>query len=166
MRKRCSIILSLLLLVTGCAHWIGDKSRALADPSITFEQLRENPEAYRGKLVLLGGTVEAVTQTEEGTTLEIQEHKLDSRELPDVVIPSRGRFLSISSGVLDPAKYQRGALVTMMGEVAGKRIHPLHGVEYSYPVIAVREIHAIELPEPHPEYDYGDGHRFFFRRGR
>jgi outer membrane lipoprotein len=158
MRKTFICLLPLTLLVAGCAHWIGEQSRALADRSITFSQLRENPDACRGKLVLLGGVVASTVQPGEGTLLEVVEHRLDSRELPDQVIPSRGRFLASSPGRLDPARFKPGALVSMMGEVVGKKVQLLDGKKYAYPVIAVREIHAIELPEIHPEHNYGDRH--------
>ncbi len=152
------VFLPLLFIITACTHWISESSLAMADRSITFNQLRENPDAFRGKLVLLGGIVAAVTHSREETRLEVVEYRLDSRELPDQVVPSRGRFLATTHDLLDPVKYKPGALVTMMGEVTGRRLQQLEGKEYAYPVIAIREIHAIELPEIHPEYDYGDRH--------
>ncbi len=155
------LVLPLVFLVAGCTHWIGDQSRALVDRSITFRQLRENPDAYRGKFVMFGGTVDEVTRTGEGTWLDIIEHRLDSRELPDEVIPSRGRFLATTSEPLDPVHFKPGVLVSMMGEVTGAKVRPLKGADYIYPVIAIREIHAIELPEIHPEYDYGYDHQMF-----
>ena len=155
------LFLSTLALVTGgCAHWVGEQSRLAADRSLTFTRLREDPDAYRGKLVLVGGIVVTVTRSQEGAILDVEEHRLDSRELPDQVVPSRGRFLATTAEHLDPAQFKPGALVTMMGEVKGKRVQTTQGGEYSYPLIAVREIHAIELPEIHPEYDYGDRHHF------
>lgn len=158
MGKQLVFLLPLMLLISGCAHWISEPSRVVADRTITLSQLRENPDAYRGKLVLVGGTVAAVMHTGEGTRLEVVEYRLDSRELPDQVVPSRGRFLATTPEILDQARYKPGALVTMMGEVVGKKVQHPGGAEY--PVIAIREIRAIELPEIHPEYDYGDRHRF------
>ena len=164
MRNPFICLLPVALLIAGCSHWISEQSRALADRTVTYSHLRENPEAYRGKFVLLGGIVAAVTHTDEGTRLEVVEHRLDSRELPDQVVPSRGRFLATTPESLDPAKYKPGALVSMMGEMTGKELQLQGGAEYAYPVIAIREIRAIELPEIHPEYYYGDRHPFF--RGR
>ncbi len=157
MGKLAILVLPLLFLVTGCAHWISDQSRALADRTVTFSQLRANPDAYRGKFVMLGGTVAEVTSAGEVTWLDVIEHRLDSRELPDEVIPSRGRFLATSSESLDPAHFKPGALVSLMGEVTGAMVRK-DGGAYIYPVIDIREIRAIELPEIHPEYDYEDRH--------
>lgn len=160
MRKPLILALSLLLMLTGCAHYIGEQSRAVADRSITFGMLRADPDAYRGKFVVLGGTVAAVTQTREATQLEVVQYNIDSRELPDVVTPSGGRFLATTAEVLAPASYKPGALVTMMGEVAGKKVLPLQGAAYTYPVIAVKEIHALEFEDLSPPWGYlgGNGH--------
>lgn len=160
MRNELALLLTLFLLMTGCTHWISEQSRVVADRTVTFGHLRENPDLYRGKLVLVGGIVAAVARTGEGTQLDVIEYRLDSRELPDQVVPSRGRFLATTPEFLDPATFKPGALVSMMGEVAGKKVQLLGSAEYTYPVIAIKEIHAIELPEIHPEYDYGDRHRF------
>jgi outer membrane lipoprotein len=155
MRRLLVFALPLLLLVTGCAHLISEQSRVLADQSITFDQLREPPQAYRGKLVLLGGNVAEVTKSGEGVRLLVIEHRLDSRELPVEVLPSRGCFLAITAESLDSDTYKPGALVTMMGEVTGEKTQPPAGAEHGYPVIIIREIHAFEIEELHPEYDLG-----------
>ncbi len=160
MRKPLVLAVPMLLILTGCAHYISEASRVQADRSITFGKLRADPDAFRGKFVLLGGTVAAVTRTGEGTQLEVVQYNVDSRELPDVVTPSGGRFLATTSESLDPASYKPGALVTMMGEAAGKKVLPLQGVAYTYPVIAIKEIHALEFEDLSPPWGYlgGDGH--------
>lgn len=135
------------LLITGCAHWISEPSRALADRNITFRELRESPDAYRGKNVMLGGIVTAFVRTKEGTQLEVEEHRLDSRELPDESIPSRGRFLATTPNALDPDEYAPGSLVSLMGVVEGEKTLARAGREHAYPVIAVKELHAIVIEQ-------------------
>lgn len=165
MRKLRIVALSTLLFLTGCAHYISEPSRAQADPSITFGKLRSDPDAFRGKFVVLGGTVAAVTRTREATYLEVVQYNVDSRELPDVVTPSGGRFLATTPGILDAVRYKPGALVTMMGEVVGSKVQPLQGMPYTYPVIAVKEIHALEFEDLSPPWGYlgGDGPFGHFR---
>ena len=160
MRKSLVVILPLMLLSTGCSHLISEQSRGLADRTVTFSQLKDNPEACRGKLVLLGGKVAAVTQAQGGTWLDIAEHRLDSLEQPDAVVPSRGRFLAFYPGELDLSRYKPEALVTIMGEVTGKETQTLGWAEFTYPVITVKEIQVIELPETRPENDQGEDHGF------
>lgn len=159
---RTSPILALLLLLalTGCAHYISEQSRSQADPTINFRMLRKNTDAYRGKSVLLGGTVAAFTQNGEGTWIEVIQYPLNSRELPDLVLPSGGRFIATTPDRLDPATYtNEDVLVTMMGEVTGMTMQSLAGSQHLYPVIAIKEIHAVEFEDMSPPWGYLGGER-------
>lgn len=146
MKNSLFLILSFMLLVTGCAHNISKKSLALVDQNITYDKLSENPEAYRGEFVVFGGDIVAAQQTERGVRLEIIQHDLDSRELPDETIVSRGRFLAIAPDTLKIAICRSGRMVSIAGEIAGKEVLPLMGVDYTYPVIGIKEIHLFPLP--------------------
>jgi outer membrane lipoprotein len=147
MGKALILALPLLLLVTGCAHQISEKSLALADRSITFSKLRENPDAYRGKFIVLGGTIAIVKDIQEGTQLEVVQYDLDSREMPDETSVSGGRFLAITPDFLDISTCRPGAAVSLGGEVAGGKAQPLQGAEYTYPVIVIKELHFVKVPE-------------------
>ncbi len=147
MRKLPVFTVALLFILAGCAHYLSAPSRALVDQSVTFSRLLENPDACRGKIVMLGGIVVAVEHTREGTRLEVAEHRLDSRELPDESILSRGRFVAIASEPLDPARYEPGTLVTMVGEIAGQKSEKWQGGVHTYPLIVIKEIHDIVIEE-------------------
>lgn len=147
MRKLMIMALAELFFLTGCAHLISNQSRVLADRSITFSRLLEAPDAYRGRFVMLGGTIATVKHTREGTLLEVVQYNLDSRELPDEATRSGGRFMATTPASLDPDKYAPGALVSMAGEVVGKKVQPMQGVEYVYPVIDIKEIHDIVIEQ-------------------
>ncbi len=143
MRKGLIAAVPLLFLVTGCAHYLSGPARATVDRRVTFGQLRKAPDAYRGKVVMLGGVIADVTPLAAGTRLEVVEHPLDSRELPIEVVPSGGRFLAVTRERLDPERYRPGVLVSMVGEVAGTQ----SGKGCDYPVIEVREIRDIVFEE-------------------
>ena len=135
-----------ILLLCGCTHLISEKSRMQADHSIIFESMRENPDAYKGKFVVLGGLVTGIKRVSEGFQIEVIEYRLDSEEMPDTSGRSGGRFLVILPPDTGPATFRPGMLVSMAGEVVGKVIKPLEGTEYTYPVLVAREIHIIVLP--------------------
>ncbi len=147
MRKITFFLMPLLLLAGGCTHYLSEQSREGVDRGITFERLRHNPDAYLGKTVLLGGVVTAIAPYHGGTRLEVEEHRPDSRELPDATVPSRGCFFAVSRVPLDPARYEPGALVTLVGKVAGKGTLPPGGGAESCPVIDVVEIREIVFEE-------------------
>ncbi len=147
MKKSLIFILPFLFLIGGCTHNISKSSLALADTSITFIKLLNDPDAFRGKFVILGGKIAAAKNNAEGIMLEVIQHDLDSRELPDESIVSGGRFLAFAPGPLNMTICRSGRLVSMAGVVAGKRVMPLKGKDYSYPVIVVKELHLFSLPD-------------------
>jgi hypothetical protein len=55
-------------------------------------------------------------------------------------------FLVRFEGFLDPASYAVGKKITVLGEVAGKKVLPLKEMDYSYPVLLPRE-HYLWKPE-------------------
>ncbi len=155
--KRFNWMLPVLgmLVLSGCAHAISDEGHRLVDPAITFSRLRENPDAQLGKYVLVGGSIAGVKNSKEGAQLEIVQADLDSSDAPTNIYHSDGRFLATSPALLDPFIYKPGRLVTIVGEVKGQRTMPLDEVEYTYPVIAIREIYlwkeyAVEYGYPYP----------------
>lgn len=147
MRSSLILTLAFLFLVTGCAHNISKKSLALVDRSITFDKLRENPETFRWKFVVLGGNIDSALKTPEGTVLEIVQHDLDARELPDETVASRGRFLALTPDSLHIIMCRPGRLVSIAGEVAGIEVRRLDGKDYTYPLINVKELHLFPLPD-------------------
>lgn len=132
----------LLLSVTGCTHAISESGRKLADPGITYGKLRLNPDSYIGKHVILGGKIAAVRNAQDGATLEVVQMDLDCSLYPQDIMVTGGRFLATSPGILDRMIYAPGRLVTILGEIKGEKTGMMDEVEYSYPVVAIREIHV------------------------
>ena len=145
MRKLLLAVRPVVFLVTGCAHQISENSRALADRTIAFAKLREDPDAYRGKFVVLGGVIAAVKDVQEGTQLEVVQYELDSRETPDETSVSGGRFLAVTTDFLEMSTCKPGAVISLAGAVAGKQAQLLQGGEYIYPVIVIKELHFLKV---------------------
>ncbi len=159
--KRLLLLIMSFLLLAGCAHVISEESRNLVDPTIQFQNLRTNPDSFVGKYVMLGGTVAGVQNNKDGSQLEVVQSPLESDDLPEEVSHSSGgRFLATSSHFLDPIVYATGRRVTVVGKVLGKKTLPIDQIEYTYPMIAIREIHVwskSELAQPQyppPGYYY------------
>ncbi len=140
---------------------MSEESRNLVDPSIQFQSLRANPDSYVGKYVMLGGTIAGVQNSKDGSQLEVVQSPLESDDLPEEVSHSSGgRFLATTSHFLDPIVYKMGRRVTVIGQVEGKKILPIDQIEYTYPIISIREIHVwsqseVEQPQyPPPGYYY------------
>jgi outer membrane lipoprotein len=143
MKKSISLALAFIFLFSGCTHIISKNSLAMADRSIAFTQILENPDKYSGKFVILGGTVAGITYTPNGAVVEVQQLPLDSMELPDLTSVSQGRFMVDLPPGQASATLKPGMLVSMAGEVAGKMVRELKGEKYTYPLIVIKELHIM-----------------------
>jgi len=154
----------LAAIVAGCFSPIEKPLRAQIDRSVAFALLRENPEAFVGRLVLLGGIIVRVENQKEKTVLEILEKRLDPWSKPYDEDASGGRFLVVCPEFLDPVIYREGRQVTVVGEVTGKEVRPLGEIDYQYPVVASKQIYLWpEYPQhlyyPFPIWYYWDTSR-------
>jgi outer membrane lipoprotein len=152
------LIFPLILLISGCAHVISKDLRAKADPSLTFEQILQNANAYRGKTVLWGGEIIQTTNQKDGTTLiEVFQRPLGWRGEPKETVASEGRFLILIEKYLDPYLFRKGRKITVAGEIQGERMQPIGEMEYRYPLILSKQIYLWEeyvYPVPYYYYPY------------
>ncbi|TWJ26418.1 Slp family lipoprotein [Geobacter argillaceus] len=146
MKGLAILVVMGLMALSGCARVISDQSRSLVDPTVQFAKLRDNPDNYIGKTVLLGGRIASARNTKEGGVLEIVQFELDG-DVPRDSFISHGRFLATSVDFLDSLIYKPDRLVTLVGEVKGKKTLPLDAMEYTYPVVAIREIYLWQPSE-------------------
>lgn len=118
-----TIIALLTAFLSGCSHVISNESRSLVDPTLTYAMLKENPDAYIGKYVLVGGVIAGTRNTGTGSQLEIMQVSLDETGMPENTFRTEGRFLAVSDSFLDSMIYKKERLVTLVGEVKGKKNH-------------------------------------------
>lgn len=154
MKKILLMSLLALSLLSGCAHVISEEARKLVDPAVTFTKLRETPEAFMGKYVMLGGMIAGAKNTKEGGQLEVVQVDLDSDGMPEDTFRTGGRFLATTVTFLDVMVFKPGRLVTIVGEVKGKKTLPLDEIDYTYPVISIREIHVWKTYDTDYGYPY------------
>jgi outer membrane lipoprotein len=116
------------------------------DSSLTFEQLKESAHSYVGKVVILGGEVLNAKRLPEGTSIEILQLPLDGLEPVTNMQQSQGRFLALQKEFLDPATLVERPRVTIVGEVSGVRTQRLDDIDYTYPVLAVKDMKVWQNP--------------------
>ena len=139
------VIFFLVLLISGCAHVITKDLRAKADLSLTFAQVQQNPNLYKGKSVVWGGEIiETVNQKDGTTQIEVFQRPLGWRGEPKETLASEGRFLILADKYLDPYIFRRGRKITVAGEIQGEKIKPLGEMDYRYPLLLSKQIHLWE----------------------
>ena len=147
---------AIFLLMTGCGAAISPELRAQVDPAVAFKAVFQDPDAYKGKVVLWGGEIIQVRNAKDGTWIELLQRPLGGDDRPIRDSASEGRFLVRHSGFLDPAVYAPGREMTVAGAVEGRRRQPLGEIEYSYPVVSDKQ-RVIWGPRQEPTFHFGLG---------
>lgn len=142
--KNFSILVFAGIFFISCAHVVSTQIRDRAEKNILHIALFHEPDAYIGKIVILGGAIVSSKNTEEGTFIEVVEKPLNYRGRPIASDASYGRFLILYEGYLDTTIYAAGREITVAGEVLGGRIRPLGDMQYNYPLIKSLELHIFE----------------------
>lgn len=153
------LLTATALCLAGCAPVLSNQSLRLVDRGISFAELRQEPDRYMGRHLLLAGGIAGVRNTNEGGELELVQFATDENGKITDTANSPGRFIATSPAFLDPAVYRTGLLVTLVGEVLGKKSMLLGDVDYTYPLLAIREIRLWkpeEFPKP-PTFHFGIG---------
>jgi outer membrane lipoprotein len=139
--KRLVVLFAGSLLLQGCTYAISPGMTERADKTLTFAQLQAaDPDTFKGKLVILGGTIALISTTKEGTLIEVVQKPLDFWGKPKRTNKTGGRFLLRYPGYLDAMIFAPGRQITVAAEVEGARSQALGEMEYSYPVLVAREI--------------------------
>ena len=137
---RFGLFLLVLSTLSACAPAMSQKVRQEADQSLSFPVLANDPDAYKGKIVILGGVIAQTTAKPGQTELEIVQKPLDSSNMPETTDKSDGRFLVITDSFLDPLIYKKDRKITVAGEVVGSEVRKLNELDYRYPVIKSQEV--------------------------
>jgi len=144
--KRLGILslIILILLISGCAHVVSQELRDRAEKEISPIDVMKDPDAYKGRTVILGGVIASSINMKEGTYIEVVQKPLDYRGRPDDTDISHGRFIILYEGYLDTAIYSQRREVTVAGEVMGKMVRPLGQIQYQYLLIKSKELHIFK----------------------
>ncbi len=157
----------LLLSMASCAPVISKHVREQVRPDISFKEVLNNPEAYQGHMILLGGTIIETENIKEGTLLEVLQHPLGFRDRPKDMDESEGRFLALDNRYLDVNIYAKGRSITIAGEIQGKKTLPLGKTAYTYPMIHIQEMYLWPIPGDYAPYRFYDNRDWYYRgRGR
>jgi outer membrane lipoprotein len=143
--KKLSLLFLILCLMAGCAHIISQNVREQVDSSLTPDVLFKTPELYKGKMVILGGTIISAKNTEKGTYIEVLQKPLDYRGRPEETDVSYGRFIVFHEEYLDAAIYLPDKDITIAGTLLGTMLRPLGEIDYPYLLIRAQEIHLFGL---------------------
>jgi outer membrane lipoprotein len=153
-----SVLLSVACLIPlGCQHTISEPLRQQAKPVVAFEALRQDPDTFKGRTVILGGDILKTHNTPQQTSIEILQKPLDRFEAPLITDQTAGRFIAQCDQYLDPAIYDQGRQITVAGKVLGSYAGQVGKADYLYPLISCAEMHLwprVSRDTMYPVYSY------------
>ncbi len=161
LHHRClPVFLAVLVALSGCAPVLSSQVRREAAPHLSFAEVLRNPNVHMGKLFIWSGTILETENTPDVTVITVLQNPSDREGRPRDLDVSEGRFLARVQRYLDPAIYAEGRLVTVAGELTGTEVRPLGAMDYTYPILEVKEIHL--WPKPVDRYPAGVYPRYYW----
>ncbi|MFO0775777.1 MAG: Slp family lipoprotein [Nitrospiraceae bacterium] len=157
------------LLSSGCASMYGGPdevvNRALTpelrqqiDRTVTFADVREATDRVVGRTVMLDGLVLSAKRAADRTEIEmLQLPREEGRPPTRDRTQSQGRFLAIHPQFIDPARFEPGLVMTVVGEVQGAETRALDEGEYRYPVLALKQLVTWEVRDAPAAPQYAGG---------
>ncbi len=135
------VVLSLItLLFQGCSYAISRSMTAQADKTITFEMLQTDPDIFKGKIIIIGGTIEQINNTKQGTLIEVIQKPLDYWGKPRRTNRTGGNFLIFYPGYLNTMIFTPDRQVTVAAEIEGTRFKALGEKDFTYPIVLAKEL--------------------------
>lgn len=157
--KACALAPLLLLCASACAQneVIPQPLEARLDRDLRFVDVKRQPDAYRGKLMLVGGKVVSVTPLKEGTRIELQQMPLSSQLVPDATRQEgddRFVVIDLDKKISDPAVLENNELITIVGEVLGSDTVTVNDHEQVVPKFGIKHVTVWERDSLLPFYGY------------
>ena len=152
-----------IMLVIGCATGISQQSRSKVTYAGTFSDLQKTPDAYKGEVIMLGGKILETNVSSTLSKLTVLQLSLGNNGQPVNLDQSRGRFIVQSKQFLDPAIYQKGILLTLVGKLKGSKIRAIGSFDYVYPLVEPIEIKLWPMEiftQPRFHFGFGVGSTF------
>lgn len=145
-----SLCFVLIGICFGCtSHYTDTLPSSLTDQidySLRFPEIKESPDRFKGKRVLLGGKILEAKRLKDSTRLVVLQLPLNEEQVPTTeLIQSQGRFIAEQQEFLDPATVPPDSRITVVGELTGSLTQKLDETDYTYPTLNV--IHLKVWPD-------------------
>jgi outer membrane lipoprotein len=145
----------IMLIVSGCSHAISRPNRQAAVKGLTPQHILQDFDAYKGKLVLMGGEIIGTQNLATETVIEILQRPLDRHTgRPKTAQEYGGRFLVRYGTFKDPYVYNKGRELTVAGMVAGTKMSLIGEKAYTHLVLENRETYLWPEQKEYEGYPY------------
>ncbi len=132
--KTVVLVLAVFLL-SACGSKSPEAISRIPAEELSLTQVRLDVDAHVGSEVRWGGRVSRVENKSDGTWIEIVRYPLAANGKP-LRDRSDGRFIASFDRFMDPAVYDEGRRLTVVGKIEGKVKRPIGEFEYLFPIVA------------------------------
>lgn len=159
---RIAALLAAILQLGGCGSVLSRKTMDQVSPNLSPGIVLNNPKAFIGQTVLVGGTILDAENLQEGTLVEVLTYPTDRRGNPQLDEPALGRFFLLYPGYLDTLIYQQGRRIVAAGRIIGERAAKTDNTNRAFPLLRPLEIKLLSEYDAGPRFGIGFGFQFGF----
>ena len=157
-RRSFTLLCLVLTMAAGCVSGIPRHVRSQVTYHGSFSALQADIDRHRGEVVMLGGKVIETQGGQPTSEMTVLQLPVDGRGRPENGDRTEGRFLARSTQFLDPALYEKGTLVTVVGTVTGAESRLIGSFAYDHPVVEIIEITSWRGRQgTSPQFHFGIG---------
>jgi outer membrane lipoprotein len=138
--RMIAVLFSIMFFLQGCTYAISPGMVDKADKTVLFAKLQADPDSFKGRLIIVGGTITQTNEVNRGTLIEVTQKPLDYWGKPERTKRTGGRLLVFYPGPLNMMSYAPGADITLAGEVLGTSSPILGNKQYNDPILLVKEL--------------------------
>jgi outer membrane lipoprotein len=154
--RRTLLIIVSSLIISSCASKIPLVIRTPVDGDIRVDEVQQDAKQFSDSRVRWGGEIISVENLAEETRIEILSYRLSKSGKPLESKKSRGRFIALMDGFLEPGDFSKQRLITVVGRIGEVIEKPVGEYPYSYPMVKVQSYHLwpkqLESVYPHRYY--------------
>ena len=160
---RTGMIFMVLWMMVGCASLsyspFAEKWESQVTPHVLFSQVLQDPQAFMGTTLKVGGEVISAKRYPDRTEVMVLQLPLEADSVPGMVrAQSLGRLIAVQKTFLDPATLPPGTRLTLIGTVTGNQTVQVDEQSKTYPVLAIKALHVWPAVPP-GYYPYGPSYR-------
>jgi outer membrane lipoprotein len=128
-------IVALAMLVGGCAIVPEQIEVSNEESLISFESIINGSKTGQGEKARWGGEIVSVENKEDYSEIEILQYPSNHNGKPRTSLDSAGRFKVQVSGFIDPLVFEKGRLITFLGQLGDPAEGIIGEQAYVYPVL-------------------------------
>lgn len=139
--KHLFILLISAMLISAC-NSVPKRLSVAEDVKLTsYEQANTQTTASHNKQARWGGRIISITNQAQNTVLDVLHQELNNSGRPKTADKSQGRFRVYMQGYLEPAIYEPGRMITVLGKLAEHEQALVGSYPVSLPVIHASQMH-------------------------